>query len=450
MPASSSFRPVVIVAITVLALALGGSTELWAQTVIVLLAATVILLFPPRIGLGAAPALVLTLLLGAALCAFLPFGWGFMPEWHRHLTQDLHVPLGIFRTPQPWLTLQSCGLLLFGVIWTYYLFAQEWSAAEKSRALRLFVVGIILLAAVSIVVFYVGFRIPGWNQQENRGWFPNRNQTADVLALGGIVNYAIAFKQLQKREWTTSLWLAGLGCICGALVISYSRAGILMFFSGIGLWHLGSIFRPKEGKSMDLGAAALLMLLSLFLLFGGTTLERFLHVSDAANPTATEYRTLIQEDALRVSLQAPLFGVGLGNFEPVFTSLREISADQNRTIHPESDWLWMAVEMGWGAPLFLLFGLSWWTTQCLPFALKSGESLRRAAMVAVVMFIVHGFVDVSGHRLGSIGVAILLCGCGPFPPSTHFLPELGRSSLSDFSRDVDPDGRLVAHFAFHR
>src|SRR5881394_1774068 len=99
-----SFRTTAIVGITLLALALGGSTELWAQAVIVILAATVILLFPPRLGLGRVPALVPVLLLGVALCAFLPAEWDFMPEWRWHLTRDLHVPLGVFRTPQPWLT----------------------------------------------------------------------------------------------------------------------------------------------------------------------------------------------------------------------------------------------------------------------------------------------------------------------------------------------------------
>ena len=39
--------------------------------------------------------------------------------------------------------------------------------------------------------------------------------------------------------------------------------------------------------------------------------------------------------------------------------------------------------MGWIAPLLFSPGLRWWLGQCLPFALKSGESLRRAAMVAV-------------------------------------------------------------------
>jgi hypothetical protein len=381
---------------------------LWAQAVIALLVALQILLSPPRVALGIIPSLLLLLFMGLALSAFLPADWSPLPEWRRHLAMDLHAPLGNLRTPQPWLTLQACGLLLTGLVWTYYLFAQEWSPAEKSQALRLFTAGMILLAMVAIVAYLTGYRIPGWRQEQNRGWFPNRNQTADVLALTGIVNYVVAFKRLEKKKWNGILWLAGLAVICTALVVSYSRSGILMIFCGIAFWHLSSLFRPREGKNLALGAAALLLLLSLFFLFGGAALERFMNFPQPVNPYASDYRVLIQEDALKVSLHAPVLGVGLGNFEPIFTSMRVASADQNRTLHPESDWLWMAVEMGWLAPLLVASGVSWWLSQCLPVILKSGEALRLAAMMATLMFIAHGFVDVSGHRLGSFFVGILM------------------------------------------
>ncbi len=353
--------------------------------------------------------MILLLFMALALAAFLPANWGGMPEWRRHLTVDLNVPLGNFRTAQPWLTVQWCGLLFFGLLWTAYLLAQDWNNAQKSKILRLLVAGAILLAAAAVASYLTGYRVPGWNQEENRGWFPNRNQSADVLAVTGIVAYALAIRALQRGyRIAAAFWLIGLATIGTALVICLSRAGILMFFAGIGFWQLAAFFRPNKLKTIATGGTIVLLMLSFFLLFGNSTVNRFLNVSSSFGDDSMDFRIPVQEDALKLSLQTPALGVGLGNFEPVFTLMRQLSADQNRTLHPESDWLWLAVEMGWLAPLLVLAGLKWWTGECLPFAIKQGESIRRAAMVATLMFIAHGFVDVSGHRPGSAFVGLLM------------------------------------------
>ena len=83
-PVRSRLRIFAIVGITVLAVALGGSIELWAQGVIALLAALLILCFPPRRVPGTLPMVVLFTFMLLALAAFLPAGWGPMPEWKRH------------------------------------------------------------------------------------------------------------------------------------------------------------------------------------------------------------------------------------------------------------------------------------------------------------------------------------------------------------------------------
>jgi hypothetical protein len=420
---SSQLRLFAIVGVTLLSVALGGTTELWAQALIALLAAGLIMLFPPRQIAGKWPMVILFVFMLLALAAFLPAEWGPVPEWKRHLSEDLKVPLGPFRTPQPWLTLQGCGLLFLGLTWTAYLLGQGWNNAEKSQVLRLLVTGIILLAAVAIISYVTGYRIPVWKQELNRGWFPNRNQSADVLAVAGILNYAIAFRSLQKKQRLAAFWVTGMVVLGAALIICYSRAGILMLFGGIGLWHVSSLFQPQKLKSLAMGASATLLLLSLFLLFGGSTLERFITVPDGSNPNVEDYRISIQQDAVTTSLHSPFLGVGLGNFEPVFASMRQASAGQNRMLHPESDWLWMAVEMGWFAPLLVLVGLKWWAGECMPFEQKQGESLRRAAMVAATMFIFHGLVDVSGHRVGSLFVGLLIASVALSPKSCGFTPK---------------------------
>lgn len=411
---SRAFSAEGMAAIALLALTFGGATELWAQTLIAGLMALLIFLAPPRQSSGKFPSLVFALLLGLALAAFLPERWFALPEWRRQLVEDFGVPLGVFRTPQRWLTAQACGLFFVGLLWSYYALSQRWDDRAKLRAARVLVIGVAVLATISIIAFLTGFRVPLWHHAENRGWFPNRNQTANVLALCGVVNYALVFEGLRKNPRAGFLWMLSLAPICAGLVVSYSRAGILLFFCGLFLWHF-LLLRKRGGsaKRAALGLTALAGFLTLFLLFGGETLARFQHFPAGQNLREADFRVLVHRDAFKFSLAAPWLGIGLGNFDALFERAREISIMQVRTIHPESDWFWTACELGWLAPVLLVSVFGWWLRKCLRVRTNGsgvGETLSLAAMVSVILFALHGVVDVSGHRLGSALVAMLMAG----------------------------------------
>ena len=385
------------------------------------MAGLLLIAFPPRAALPGTPFVLAGLLLLIALAAFLPEAATHPAPWREYLIRECHLPRAIdsagpwLRTPQPWLTAQGCGLLFLGAVWGLYLLAQPWEREDRVRATELLVFGIAFLALVAVLAFVLRFHVPGWNQEQNRGWFPNRNQTADVLALTGIVNYALIFDRLRKGKRLGYFLLIALVPIVVELVISYSRAGILLFFGGVLLWHLWP--RPRPGrvntaslKWLALSAALGLGLVAVFLTWGGSTLNRFQQQAGAAQTASdfSDFRGAIQLDALRFSAQSPLLGVGLGNFEPLFSFSRVDSINGNRAIHPESDWLWMACEMGWPAVLLVAAGFVWWMRRALPLENNRGESIRRALIVAVLVFLVHGFVDVSAHRTGSLWVALVI------------------------------------------
>jgi hypothetical protein len=416
-----------IVLATLLAVGLGGSVYLPGQTLLAALAGLLLLLAPPQRPLPRVPLILGALLLLIALLAFFPVGEDPAgAPWRKYVLLNAHVSLGGRPgqldfpiagtwTLQPWLTLQACALLFLGLTWGLYLLTLPWERGDRIFTAELLVFGVAILALLAALAFILHFRIPGWTQTENRGWFPNRNQTADVLAVSGITAYALIFDRLRKGRRTGYLLLGALVPIVVELVISYSRAGILLFFGGVLAWHLWP--RPGQRRAgsikwLALSAALGISLLAVFLIFGGKTLGRFL---DPAPPGATtqditDFRGPIQSDALRFSLQSPWVGAGLGNFEPLFSFSRVASINGNRAIHPESDWLWLAGEMGWPAVLLVLGGVVWWLRRAVPLENKSGESVRRALIVAVVVFVVHGFVDVSGHRPGSLWVALLIAG----------------------------------------
>jgi hypothetical protein len=113
---------------------------------------------------------------------------------------------------------------------------------------------------------------------------------------------------------------------------------------------------------------------------------------------------------------SPFVGIGLGNFENVFAIFRAASYSDRRAIHPESDWLWLWSEGGWVAIVIILIGLVFVVRKVFPLREGTNQRYRLATLVACCLFILHGLVDVSGHRVGTVFSAILLLGVSVYRP----------------------------------
>ncbi|MGB8169220.1 MAG: O-antigen ligase family protein, partial [Chthoniobacteraceae bacterium] len=333
-----------------------------------------------------------------------------LPRWREMLTAAFEVPLPATVSPQPWLTVEGMGLFWSAIIFAGALLAQRWEREERREAARTYALGILFLAALAFGSLLAKWPVPWWPKPGNAGavefgFFPNRNQTANVLALAGIMSAALGFEALSRKRPAGYAWFAGVALLGMALVTAYSRAGIALFFIGTTVWVAMGLRFSASRKGATLGFAAVLVLLAGFFLFGGETMKRFQHHEGA---TPGDFREEIQRDACRLAAQKPWFGQGLGNFEPIFALHRTDATTQSRALHPESDWLWAAVELGWPAVALLAVALGLWLTETLPFAAGTDRHLRSAAMVCGVAFALHGLVDVSGHRAGSIWPALLL------------------------------------------
>ncbi len=406
-----------VVLLTVLAPALGGSTTLWAEATIALATGLLFILWPARFSLGPALSTVFVAIAVISLIGFLPAHFFPTPDWRAALLK-LGVQLPDTWSAQPWLTLQSACLLWLGLAWAYYLFAQKWKPALRERAWDIFCYGILSLAATLVTVYALKRHVPFWPNVAEFGFFPNRNQTSDVLALGGIMIYANAFQHLQRGRRRGWMWLLGLALVCWALILNYSRAGIVLFFAGALIWHVCWLVTSREGTARAVAWGPLIILVALLLVAGGDTLLRFKHPAELFSPSANG-RLLIQRDAFDFWKKSPLLGIGLGNFRSLFSAHRHFFVSTSQAIHPESDWLWTAVEMGCLAPLLILAGIALWLRRCFPFQPGSWHGMRVAAMICGIGFALHGLVDVSGHRIGSLWPALFLVSTAVNPETRY-------------------------------
>ena len=415
-----------IILLTFLAPFLGGSTELWAQAAISLGAGLLLLFFPPRKSLGLVPNVCLAGFVLLGLAAFVPAKMFATEDWRSALI-GFGISLPVTHTPQPWITLQSVLLLILILAWAYYLFAQEQWRTMREKAWVAYAIGGLILATLLIVCFLSKQRVPLWPNVPEFGFFPNRNQTSNVLGICGIAIYALGLQRFQENRKHWWLWFVSLTLICWALILNYSRAGIVLFFFGALAVHVYWWTRLKERRRRTIALGGLVLLIAIFLINGGATLARFGPETARFFSPTENLRLAIYRDAFDLLIRSPVLGVGLGNFHRIFSMHRYYSTGQSESIHPESDWLWSAIEMGWIAPLLMLLLLWWWLKQCTPFGPGTFRIMRVAAMVGACAFAVHGLFDVSGHRIGALWPALLLASSAihpqrSFEPASYIAP----------------------------
>ncbi|HEX8076319.1 MAG TPA: O-antigen ligase family protein, partial [Chthoniobacterales bacterium] len=353
--------------------------------------------------------LVLLGLLACAATAFLPANWFLVPAWRTALVEDFGVVLPGTLSPQPWISLGCFVSFLAGLAWLYYVSTLELELREVRTQLRIFAFGVVCLTALCIALRAGHTALPFWHNERGFGPFPNRNQTANLFGLTAIVILACGQEDIRHGRKRWILWLIALAIIVTGIVLDFSRAGVLLLVAGSALW-LG-IFALRKGSAarIALGVSMILVLLSVMLLFGGQTFERFnLRAGDPG--VATDLRWAIYQDALHLISASPWAGIGLGNFDEVFAVFRDVSLTSARTIHPESDWFWLWVEAGWPAVVLTIAGIGLFVWRVFPLREGTNQRFRVAALIAALLFAAHGIVDVSGHRIGTAFAALFLLG----------------------------------------
>ena len=343
-------------------------------------------------------------LIGLLLCGFFGFlsaRWFGEPEWHVAIRQVI-PGLSDMVSLQPLHSLLCLGVMLAAVLFTVWVV--QWQPVDFTNCLRALTGGIALLAAIALAARIWAFSLPGWHPSQGFGPFENRNQTGTLMAFGAMLALGLCAEALRRRHPAVIIWFLSFIVCLGALIFSNSRTPFSLLVLGSFFWICRRQKTPLKGFAIAGGVA--LLVCAAALMIGEGVARR---LPDLFNHDF-EFRTRIYEDSLHLTGTAPVAGIGIGNFEAIFPQFRFASLNGERVIHPESDWLWMATEMGWFSVLCCIAAIVGLLSRRRHPATRGEKDLQSAGLMAVAAFLVNSLVDVPGHRLGTVLPVLLVAG----------------------------------------
>ncbi len=335
----------------------------------------------------------LPLLLGAAtvgsLCIHIFIVRSIRPEWSAELKW-----LGLF------FALATFGMALSvnrDISWTFWstaywkiglmTLAIAWlprSSADFQAAARVFVLGGMLIAAVTIYNAYNGIGLVELTRvtvgRELNSVLGDPNDLALVLLFP--LSFSIALALPGNENLNRVLGTAGIATMIPAIVFTQSRGGLLGVLAVLAAYALRHV-RSKATVMvlMAVGAVLLYSAMGISSRISGGGLQQGLDES-------AQERLSAWGAAINMALARPLAGVGIGNFAPSFFSYVEDFPGRDMTAH--STWFGVLGETGWPG-LIVFVGM---VGVCFRSILRS--DVRLSATEAPAIMSATAFALISG------------------------------------------------------
>ena len=385
----------------------GGSHHVAALGFALILSGTALLIHPPSRGLGKLGDLGVLGLLACLLLAFVPQFYWPTADWRLDAVESFGLELPSSLSVQPWISFEAWLMALAGFAWLYA--SLQWKINLPGRRCLFFCLSILLSVIAGAVVWgnLVGARFLGVGEAEAFSFFPSPHQTANLLLLGGIVTSTYAMEGMRTRNPIPLVGIPASALCLGGLFLLGSPVCALLYFAGNGLWLLISMRARSWPRPFKIALPVVIITFSIFLLTSDRTMERISSFATSDSQFNQGEHLKIFQDTTKLMFDAPLSGFGLGSFSTVFPQYREASKSYLPILHPQSDLLWLASEGGLLAIGFLSVFLIGFALRCRGMMEGGGATFRLLAIVAVIIFLLHGLVDVSGHRPGTVYFAIL-------------------------------------------
>lgn len=429
----------VFAALPVLACMFGAGREAWSKGAITFLLALVLICFAPKRKL---PPMALFGLLGAALApllSFLPANWFFKsPAWQSALIQDWEIHLSNTLTPQAAVTMEAWLFFTTCIAWLAWCLTRGFSDLQRRAMIQTLTFGGILLCLLSILEGTKSLIIPWWPRNQLEwgdafGPFANRNHISSLAAMTCVLCAATGLDAYRRKS---RLWIP---CLLGfippviCLYMNSSRAGLILLFLGMTAWF-GTIAMRRGFFQKLAVSTSLIFIISALLVMSGGNVSKRLTEGGLAEFVSGGGRSSLFLETLKMSLDSPWTGIGLGNFGALFPQFSGMSEHIRRIIHPESDLLWLLTEGGLLTLLPALLALFWIFLSTGPWygkkkKRKSSMQDRRIRNAAAIVFglgVIHGLGDVPNHGLGYALFMALLAGISIRPrrlPNTAGMPQ---------------------------
>jgi tetratricopeptide (TPR) repeat protein len=362
---------------------------------------------PPSRGLGKLGDLGVLGLLACLLLAFVPQFYWPTPDWRVDAIESVGLELPSSLSVQPWISFEAWLMAVAGFAWLYA--ALQWKVNLPGRRWLFFWLSILLSVIAGIVVCgnLVGARYPGAEEAGVFSFFPSPHQTANFLLLGGIATFGYAMEGVRTSDPLPLVGVPASALCLGGLFLIGSPVVALLYFAGSGLWLLVSLRIRSWPRPFKIGLPLAIITCSLILVSNDRAMDLMSSFATSDSQINQGEHLKVFQDTTKLVLDAPLSGFGLGSFSAVFPQYREASTSYLPVLHPQSDFLWLASEGGLLAVGFLIVFLIGYALRCRGITEGGSGNYRLFALVAVIIFLLHGLVDVSGHRPGTVYFAIL-------------------------------------------
>lgn len=257
------------------------------------------------------------------------------------------------------------------------------SSTQRRRGVGALAAGAVTAALIGLLLWAGGQGVGVDGVRRLIGLTFSPNQTALVLVRGLVVCLGLVVASRSYNRWR---WLAGVGMVGLALLLTGSRGALLLGIpAGLAVWLAlqPAIHRRLAGRGWLIGGVSAVVLVGVGFVLG----ERLL------NSATVGQRLYIWQGALDLWRAYPWLGVGPGGFfwhYPAF--MTAAAATEPNLLHPHN--LWLEFATGWGVTgLLWLLCFGYWLVRRMKLRSGGLSGVEAGLLAGLVAGIAHGQVD---------------------------------------------------------